>query len=52
VLNGETGWPASLPAPEGMRMAKNVKVPGQKQNNENNQGTCGHKNPLVFIGHV
>jgi hypothetical protein len=33
---GETEWPASLPAPEGMGMAKNVKVTGQEQNNENN----------------
>ena len=48
----ETGWPASLPAPEGMSMAKNVKVTGQEQNYETHQDACGHKNPLVFIGHV
>ena len=49
--DGGTGWPASLATPEPMGMAKNVKVAGQEQNDENNQDACGHKNPLVFIGH-
>jgi hypothetical protein len=43
---------SSLATPEPMSMAKNVKVAGQEQNHENNQNACGHKNPLVFIGHV
>jgi hypothetical protein len=42
---------ASLPGPEVMRMAKNVKMAGQEQNNKNNHDGCGHKNPPVFIGH-
>jgi hypothetical protein len=50
--DGGTGWPASLAMPEAMRMAKNVKVTGQEQNNKNNQDACGDENPLVFIGHV
>jgi hypothetical protein len=39
-----------LSAPE-VRMVKNMEVTGQEQNHENNQDACGHKNPLVFIGH-
>jgi hypothetical protein len=51
VSVGETRLP-SLAAPEVVSMAKDVKVTGQEQSNENNQGGCGHKNPFVFSGHV